>query len=516
MIRTVTLVSCLAASLLVTVSAHAGTAAVSNVRGASSTQCSAVLFVGVRGSGDGPGTFSGYGKTVWDVREAFRPAVRPRATISYLPLDYPAYGISTLLTNPHKYFSGVQSGIADLTGALGSRGKSCPHQLVVLAGFSSGAMVINRALVALGKKSRLMTKIVSVELLADPQRVATDRYNVGTGDDPQFNGVSIWAHDVSFPGVKQGSIGYPADSLPSGIQAKTDGYCLQHDEVCSWDPNRGFTHALVTTAFDEGIARNHTHYSDAGDSASAASQAIRRVLPRLPKPPTTTTTSTTTTTLPPPPLNTAHFVLSSDSGDRAEGDFTFDTPTTDSNVPVSVRNACGGAGTDRNLYVPFSVRFTVTSSLPVQVDLVMDVTQLGLGAAGISTDSGSGCGDVGSLYWSAATPHGQDVGKGWFAVFSAVTPNQPQGDPALLRTLYATLIADLGNVHPTITLSGQRAVVCRDPDGSIIGPAVSSPGRFGDLQFGGSGAFVPGPLPGTSLTDPSAPDRPKPMCTPIG
>jgi hypothetical protein len=510
-------VGCLAAALLFSVPAHAGAAAVSNVLSASSSHCSAVLFVGVRGSGDGPGTFSGYAKTVWEVREAFRRAVRPQATISYLPLDYPAYSVTTLLTNPHKYFGGVQSGISDLTAALGSREKACPHQLVVLAGFSSGAMVVNRTLVGLGKKrSRLLAKIASVELLADPQRVATDRYNMGTGDDPPFNGLSIWAHGVSFPGVKLGSIGFPADSLPSSVQGETDGYCHLHDEVCSWDPNRGFTHALVTTAFDEAIARNHTHYSDSGAAANAASQAVRRVLPRLPKPPTTTTTATTTTTVPPPPPNTAHFVLSSDSGDRAEGDFTFEPPTTAANVPQSVRSACGGPGTDRNLYVPFTVRFTVTSSLPVQVDLHMDVTQLGFGAAGISTDSAGGCNNGGSLYWSAATPHGQDVGQGWFAVFSAVTPNQPQGDPALLRTLYAVLTAVLGDVHPMITLTGERAVQCRDPDGGIIGPAVASAGRFGDLQFGGSGAFVPGPLPGTSLTVPGAPERPQPMCTPIG
>lgn len=62
------------------------------------------------------------------------------------PVKFNANGVQTILHAPHLYFNGLVTGVSWTTYELGVAAKACPHQQIILAGYSQGAMVMHRVL----------------------------------------------------------------------------------------------------------------------------------------------------------------------------------------------------------------------------------------------------------------------------------------------------------------------------------------------------------------------------------
>ncbi|WP_203568093.1 cutinase family protein [Aestuariimicrobium ganziense] len=115
--------------------------------------CSDYLFIGVRGSGER----APYGPTVTRVRDGLAQEWK-QGEVRQVWLEYPAGDPHTLSRVPlHQliferpmpsttYFDSAISGGRTLASLLVSEHARCPHERVVMAGFSQGAQVITRAL----------------------------------------------------------------------------------------------------------------------------------------------------------------------------------------------------------------------------------------------------------------------------------------------------------------------------------------------------------------------------------
>lgn len=153
---------------------------------AGSAGCPDVLFLGARGTHEsGPGTpgwpkkhYSpgdpyGLGPEINSLREAMIKAIGNGIRVQVVSVRYDSTDINTLVTNPDKYFANLQAGV-DWTGTFLTRqAASCPHQQIVLAGYSQGAMIMHRILHQLGTK--LLYRVMSAVLVGDGDQVPRDR-----------------------------------------------------------------------------------------------------------------------------------------------------------------------------------------------------------------------------------------------------------------------------------------------------------------------------------------------------
>lgn len=236
------------------------------------------LVLGVRGSGE-----TGYGTTVSTAIAALKKTYKK--PVDTMSLSYPADSVNDLLkilssTGPLRtlgasitaYFASVNDGVAVLTSELAAQALDCPSRPIVLIGYSQGALVVNRALVALGAAHNpVVGQIAGVELIADPQRLAGSPYLDG-GAPTSLSGLSL-------------SLGhYPADQLPAGLISETGSWCRGGDLVSA----PGLSVVLEVAAFLLGgpvaaflgirhlfnDAKNiHSGYVSSGEARAAGIQA---------------------------------------------------------------------------------------------------------------------------------------------------------------------------------------------------------------------------------------------------
>ena len=235
-------------------------------------------MLGARGSGD-----TGYGATVDTAITALRSTYKK--PVDTMSLPYPADTVDELLgifsssgpfatlgASVNVYFASVNDGVGLLTSELAAQERDCPNRPIVMIGYSQGALVVNRALVALGAAHNpVLGQIAAVELLADPQRLANSPYLDGTAPTT-LSGISV-------------ALGrYPADQLPPGVTTEIGSWCQAGDLVCA--PSASV--ALEVAAFLLGgpitavlglrhlynnAKRIHTSYATNGDARSAGVQA---------------------------------------------------------------------------------------------------------------------------------------------------------------------------------------------------------------------------------------------------
>ena len=155
-----------------------------------STACADYLLLGARGSGTvGPGTPGwrsaehpgdpyGLGGEVASAFTALSKAARGAGrTVEIVSVNYAANHVRTLIANPAKYFAGLGAGVTWAQKLLLARASRCPRQLVVLAGYSQGAMVMHRVLQAaqLQAASTVLPRVTTALLIADGDRITHDR-----------------------------------------------------------------------------------------------------------------------------------------------------------------------------------------------------------------------------------------------------------------------------------------------------------------------------------------------------
>ena len=146
--------------------------------------CTDVLFLGARGSGQpqsgsGGDGGTGLGPQVYGVAQRLARQL-PGQSITVSAVQYPAQGVELLATAPNTYFGGLEGGVVDVQNQLRGRAAACPAERIVLSGYSQGAMVVHRALQDLDRAGdptarQILARTDGVVLISDGDRRPRDR-----------------------------------------------------------------------------------------------------------------------------------------------------------------------------------------------------------------------------------------------------------------------------------------------------------------------------------------------------
>jgi hypothetical protein len=210
----------------------------SSVSAATSMRCWDTVIIGARGSGQ----TDALGDEVRSLTDKIMGQVKPqRPSLLRLGVIYPAESTDLLKppqpilpSNPvwqaayakrvARYFAGVDNGIATLHEMLTTRAASCPNEILVLAGYSQGAMVVHRELVRLAASGRqeILRRVAGTGLIADPDR---QKYSIALR-----YGTAPW----SGHGIDTTVNGYLQD-VPAGMVAsRAFSLCDKGDVVCDF------------------------------------------------------------------------------------------------------------------------------------------------------------------------------------------------------------------------------------------------------------------------------------------
>jgi hypothetical protein len=256
----------------------------------STNVCRAVIFIGVRGSGQDPQaplnyqSFSansakpnrsdGYGDEVRLALYNFDKELvtnsgnsDPAASRREMAIHYPAldteqlnpfrFKLATIggqsrvypdVTGPGQYLASVVAGVIELRNQLIAEYAQCPSERVVLAGYSQGALVVHEALEGLSITNPAVTnsdRIAKVMLLADPARDTNTSGNAQGTAAADAVGTAVFTPEIAGWVLKQtnnfalGLGGRAAQaaaavirSYPSELQSQTTSICNLGDIVC--------------------------------------------------------------------------------------------------------------------------------------------------------------------------------------------------------------------------------------------------------------------------------------------
>ncbi len=158
--------------------------------------CADVLLLGARGSGEAAGRPAdrAWGGTLNGFRARYAAEVardartlEQRTVLVGAPATARLYPRHTRGTTPasravrparlRDWKRGVTPAVDRATAALRAAADACPAQQVVLVGYAQGAMVLHRALLALGDRPDILGRVVAAVLVADGDRASS----AGTG-----------------------------------------------------------------------------------------------------------------------------------------------------------------------------------------------------------------------------------------------------------------------------------------------------------------------------------------------
>lgn len=221
---------------------------------AATTACGDYHWIGAAGSGqrDAAGLLSngGMGGVVYQSYLQLRSELAASGrTITAEAVQYPAApvpldgGIGGWMG----FMDSVKAGTQATADQLKAFTAQCPDTMVVLAGYSQGAMVVHRNLAALADDPH----VVAALLIADGDRLPADTtINLGSTayQAPAAVGKGV-AQEHSFLASA------PTSKLPPEMGARTVSVCDVGDPVCDYDP--------ATTTMSAADIAIHTSYAPA-------------------------------------------------------------------------------------------------------------------------------------------------------------------------------------------------------------------------------------------------------------
>jgi virginiamycin B lyase len=236
---------------------------------AGSAGCPEVLFVGARGTSEnGPGTpgwpkkhYSpgdpyGLGPELNGLREAMIKDIGVGVGVKVVSVRYDSSSIWTLLSNPDKYFANLQAGV-DFTGKyLTQQAAACPHQQIVLAGYSQGAMIMHRIMHQLGTK--MLYRVMAAVLVGDGDQVPSDRVT-------RFGSAPLTAVGIGLSHCTIALCTHAKFSLVTGNRVLS--VCNTGDPVCATTPKD----------LNPGGVKVHLGYTGSRPLLAAAKLAAARV-----------------------------------------------------------------------------------------------------------------------------------------------------------------------------------------------------------------------------------------------
>jgi cutinase len=246
--------------------------------------CPDVHWMGAAGSGERTDydivNNGGMGEIVYKSYQALQQQVAAEGrTITAEAVDYPAKdvppdaGVGDWLD----YMGSVDAGTAALGAQYATFTAQCPTSKVVLAGYSQGAMVVHRNLVALGANPNLSAAL----LIADGDRLPDDTtVNIGSASkDPEKTGGAAQDWPI---------LAHAPAKLPANIGVRTISVCDAGDAVCDYDPDAEEVSATAVAI--------HTSYTVDGANGQMWTWMVHQLLgsssadtPQLPEVPTTRT-----------------------------------------------------------------------------------------------------------------------------------------------------------------------------------------------------------------------------------
>ncbi len=258
--------------------------------------CADVLFVGARGSGEkGPGAprwkpsasdRHGLGATV---NAAYRRVSADLAhrTVQVASVRYAANSVVRMFDDPHDYFANLSKGVSWTENYLSQRARACPHQQLVLAGFSQGAMVMHRVLHYLEHArggATILARLSAAVLTGDGDQVPHDTGVVRFGTASKgARGVGLALRTFSHSSTTK---------FTRSVGDRVLSVCDKHDIVCDWTDTNLRTCKLHPTCWKR-LVKIHEGYpgtSALRDAADRAAYDVRK-LP-LPTPATVALTAT--------------------------------------------------------------------------------------------------------------------------------------------------------------------------------------------------------------------------------
>jgi cutinase len=322
------------AAVVMTVAAVAAGSA-SGAPAHASSACAAVTFLGAAGSGEGPGSkdyskMQGLGAEVYGMDQSFVKALGSSVSLSTMHVDYAAASthdlepvhpnivLSLVLDDPisaealyaadiGKFFESIQQGTSIAVSDVKALVSSCPSTLIVLAGYSQGAMVMHQAELQLAVDGDgLLTHVAGTMLLADGDRAPNTKAAEQLGTAPA-GGEGIRPY-LRLVGKKD---------VP--LPATTADICNKNDFVCDFTI-RSVRHIPTDV-------RIHTSYATSPLLTEAANWIAGLILSDLAPPPTPPTPPTPTPPTPAPvtvPGSGPTMVYQNDSaGSPDDGDLSF-------------------------------------------------------------------------------------------------------------------------------------------------------------------------------------------------
>jgi hypothetical protein len=249
---------------------------------AAARRCASVLFLGARGSGElGPGSSgwlsaaggtdqSGLGPEVGDVLGRIRTYLAGRRRVTVAAVHYGADNVETLFKDPGRYLLGLSGGVSWTTSYLAQQAGACPHQQIVLAGYSQGAMVMHLVLHQLSGTAagrEILARVAAAVLIGDGYQVAFD-HEVRYGTAPAgAEGVGQLLAPLT--GAS------PAKFSPA-VGTRVLSVCDKYDIVCDASSD-GMSSLADLSHLASGLAA-HLAYAGSGPLLRAADQAARDLI----------------------------------------------------------------------------------------------------------------------------------------------------------------------------------------------------------------------------------------------
>ena len=196
------------------------------------SECADVLFVGVRGSGQGAEEFDGLGRQVAAVRDGLAQSLDGTGmTMRTHALDYSAASFGDLLKPSNLfeplYLDSISEGWASLSAYLDSQ-RACldAGEKLVLAGYSQGALIVH---LAIANGWEYADSLVGALLVADPFRDPGVR-NIGSADP----GTGLYDPAQALAGMGFSIPGADLRAIPAETASVTFGLCNAFDVVCDF------------------------------------------------------------------------------------------------------------------------------------------------------------------------------------------------------------------------------------------------------------------------------------------
>jgi hypothetical protein len=236
--------------------------------------------MGAAGSGERDGyeasANGGMGEIVYDSYLALQQQLAQEGrTITAEAVEYPAKdvppdaGVGDWLD----YMGSVDAGTAALGARYAAFTAQCPTTKVVLAGYSQGAMVVHRNLLAFGSDPNLAASL----LIADGDRHPDDTtVNIGSASsDPEKTGGASQDWPI---------LAHAPAKLPANVGVRTISVCDAGDAVCDYDPDADEVspiavaiHTSYTTADGDGQMWTWMVHQLLGGPSSQATPATPEV-----------------------------------------------------------------------------------------------------------------------------------------------------------------------------------------------------------------------------------------------